>query len=138
MIVDIAGRGVSQSNKITIAGYRGYHNWLQAATLLFQRNLELRQNWHEAKVSKDPRKCNRKAQECSERRKERELAEEQRDACHDTGDHSIENTDTHVAKCCGNAVIGVSLSSFIGVSKMDNIINRESSNDSNEDALCWA
>mmetsp|Transcript_7862 Transcript_7862/g.13385 ORF Transcript_7862/g.13385 Transcript_7862/m.13385 type:complete len:88 (+) Transcript_7862:191-454(+) len=76
-------------------------------SLLFQRNLELSKERHESKVRKNPREGNRKTQEGTKLCKELQLTEEERNTRNNTGNHSVEHTDSQVPKRFRNPLVCV-------------------------------
>jgi len=107
-------------------------NTLQTATFFLKRNLQLRQQRHESKVREDPTVSDGKAEKCSKLGEKLKLAKEKRNACCDTGDHSVENTNSQVAECFRDSIVGVPFGNFVGMCQVHDVINRKPSNDSNE------
>mmetsp|Transcript_9759 Transcript_9759/g.23877 ORF Transcript_9759/g.23877 Transcript_9759/m.23877 type:complete len:122 (-) Transcript_9759:2996-3361(-) len=108
---------------------------LKATSLFLERNLQLSQDTHEAKVRKNPTESNSKAEKRAKLGKELELTEEEWNTCNHTCDHSIEDTDSQVTKCFGDSFIGIATSNLVSMRQVHDIINAESGDDSNEDAL---
>lgn len=118
-----------------VAIYQISTNYLETASLFLQRDLQLGQKAHEAKVCKDPTVGDGKTEKSPKFGKELELAKEEWDACYDTRDHSVEDTDAQVSKGLSDSFIGVPRCNLVSVRQVNNVIHTEASNDSNEDTL---
>jgi len=82
---------------------------LQTALLVWvDGNLQLCKKTHEAKVGKNPAKCNGETNKRSKLGKELELTEEERDGCDDTSNHSVENTNSQIRKRFSDSIVCVS------------------------------
>jgi len=90
---------------------------------LLQWDLQLRQETHEAEVGKDPAVHDREAQERAELGEELQLAEKQREARHDAGDHAVEHAHSQVAKGFRDAGVGVSFRDFVRMRQMHHIVD---------------
>lgn len=90
-------------------------NALQTPTFLFDGNLKGGQSAHKRKVSKDPRKCNRRAEKDTEFGKKLKLTKEEGHSGSNTSDHSIEHTDSHIAKSSRDSFGGISAGTLVRV-----------------------